>query len=239
VLLLCDSRDVAFQRDPFATFAAAFAPELAADARAPLLLAAAELDAADGSTRLGREDWNRETIHGCFGYLGEVLAGDRVILCAGTTFATPAGLRAYAAAMAAAFAACNDMGAGGGGADQGVHNALLHAPTRARMADLRARAPSGPWADAGPPSSGGPPVPRALALLDAHDALHAAATVRATRTEAGGVCTMALPARLGKLPRDAGGRPVAIDDHDIACALVHQYDRDAALHARFRALYPE
>ena len=69
--------------------------------------------------------------------------------------------------------------------------------------------------------------------------LHAAATVRATRTEDGGVCTMALPARLGKLPRDAKGRPVAIDDLGTACALVHQYDRDAALHAHFRALYPE
>lgn len=240
-LLLCDARDVAFQRDPFPEFRAAFSRELAAAAAPALLLVAAELQEPDGSTTLGRDDWNRETVHACYGYLGEELLYDEAIHCAGTSFATPAGLAAYASALAEGFAACNDMAANGG-TDQGVHNALTHAQAPARLADLRARAaadPRGPFADAGPARHYGQAVPHAAQLLDAVERLQRDVVIRAARTEDGHVCTLALPARLGLIRRDGQGRVLAIADESRVCALVHQYDRDADLYAHYRRVFAE
>lgn len=238
VLFMCDTRDVAFQRDPFPGFYAAFADEFAAAQLPPLLLVAAELNEPDGSTRLGHEDWNRDTMHTCYGYLGEALTYESVIYCAGTSFANPAGLAVYVAAMEAGFAACNDMH-GNGGTDQGVHNALTHTQSAETLAFLSARAaanPRGPYADRGPFSALGTPVPRAAQLLDAIAALHRSVIIRSAPTEQGLVCTMALVVMRGKLARDALGSVLAIANASLTCAVVHQYDREEGLYFHYRQL---
>jgi hypothetical protein len=121
--------------------------------------------------------------------LGETLVYYRSIYCAGTTFGTPTGIRAYVEkALIPGYELCENMDYSGG-IDQGIHNVFLHTQTKEHMSFLMERAKiGGPFADSGPTVSKDPIMKRPIDLLKALEGVQKTILVREAPTEDGYVC---------------------------------------------------
>ncbi len=116
-VLLCDTRDVLFQADPFAA------------APAEGLLCALE---APQSTLLS-EPWNRAWLDQLYGRAAWAHLGGCRVSCAGTTLGTREAVRAYLVRLSAELVRLAPR-LGDGLVDQAAHNVLLHGGRLGRVA---------------------------------------------------------------------------------------------------------
>lgn len=242
-VLMCDARDVAFQRDPFPQFWGYVAAQVRGDRRGGVphprgvfesAWAAASVVVVAGEPRMltvGEDDWNRGWVSFCYYDLGEAMVGKEFIYCSGTTFATlPGALHYLRSGMLPAMGHCANIG-WEKGMDQGIHNVLMHAYTPAALDDWRIRAAAG-----GPFRDGGgrePIIAQPREFLDLVQAFQREASIVVAEAEDGWVCTMGL-LLYGGLHQEAATGNVLPAPGRPPCALVHQYDRSDALIDVFR-----
>ena len=147
------------------------------------------------------------------------------IYCSGTTMATFSGAMAYLEdGMIPSQGYCMEI-MREKGADQGMHNVLLHRYSADTMARLRA-VPEERMA-------------RPTEFLDFIEAFQSRVTIDVTYAEEGTICTVAQLMMLGLRRDPARGYLMSAHVPTRECAIVHQFDRDEALTQfltkRFRA----
>ena len=243
LVLLTDTRDVVFQRDPFVTARALIATTAAAAATTtgrcalPPLLAVAE----PAAFLMGDDPKNDPNQAAIFRREADALWAGSPPLCSGTTLAAVPAMEAYVDAMVAGM----PLAAPGSAAtDQALHIALIAVGAKLQRGEAE-------WPPGGGAGGGAHPTPLPLLSEDAYvrlygiaAALAAAAHLLVVPHEAGWVCTMSLfslehcwvfdePAA-GVVGAARGGDssgplPLLLSPAVGAppCDVIHQWDREA------------